>query len=341
MRNLDIAGLDLPQLVVFDALFKLGSVTAVGKALDLTQPNVSHALKKLRTAFDDELFVRSPKGMRPTVKAQELAGPITRLLAILYEEVLRPSSFSPAQSRRTFVVNTTDIGEIVFMPPLLRRIREASAHISLECVCLETPALVQAMRDGEVDLALGYLPDLTSQEIYTQSLFRHPFVCLLRDEHPALQGGLSVERYAECEHIALVGEGHGQRKFEEWIAKAGIHRHIGLRSRHFMHIPFIVRDTDLIATVPKVIAVSFMATAGLRAIEPPFDIPAIQLKQYWSERQHRDPAHVWLRRIVAELFVNKDPTVGIQLHQGLQVQGLGSRAAPGKRAGRRSPLRVE
>lgn len=335
MQNFDIASLDLPQLVVFDALVKLGSVTAVAHSLNLTQPNVSYALKKLRAAFDDELFVRSPKGMRPTAKAQELIEPIKRLLAILYEEVLKPSSFSPAQSRRTFVINTTDIGEIVFLPPLLRRIREASSHISVECVCLETPALVQAMRDGVVDMALGYLPDLTSKEIYTQSLFRHPFVCMVREGHPALREGLSIESYAESEHIALVGEGHGQRKFEEWIAKAGIHRHIGLRSRHFMHIPFIVRDTDLIATVPKVIAVSFMATAGLRAIEPPFNIPAIQLKQYWSERQHRDPAHVWLRRIVAELFVNKDPTVGIQLHNGLKVEVVGSLDALRKRAGRR------
>lgn len=335
MQNFDIANLDLPQLVVFDALVKLGSVTAVAQSLNLTQPNVSYALKKLRAAFDDELFVRSPKGMRPTAKAQELIEPISRLLAILYEEVLKPSSFSPTQSRRTFVINTTDIGEIVFLPPLLRRIREASPHISVECVCLETPALVQAMRDGDVDMALGYLPDLTSKEIYTQSLFRHPFVCMVREGHPALREGLSIESYAESEHIALVGEGHGQRKFENWIAKAGIHRHIGLRSRHFMHIPFIVRDTDLIATVPKVIAVSFMATTGLRAIQPPFNIPAIQLKQYWSERQHRDPAHVWLRHIVAELFVNKDPTVGIQLHNGLNVEVAGSDNAPGKHARRR------
>jgi hypothetical protein len=86
-----------------------------------------------------------------------------------------------------------------------------------------------------------------------------------------------------------------------------------------MHIPFIVRDTDLIATVPKVIAMSFMATKNLRAMKPPFNIPAIPIKQYWSERQHRDPGHQWLRQIVAELFVNKDPTVGIGFSQGLAV----------------------
>ena len=313
MQNSDIASVDLPQLVVFDALVKLGSVTAVAQSLNLTQPNVSYALKKLRVAFGDELFVRSAKGMRPTAKAQELIDPVTRMLAILYEEVLRPSHFSPAQSRRTFVINTTDIGEMVFLPPLLRRIREHSPHIAVECVCLETPALVQAMRDGDVDMAVGYLPDLTIKGIYTQGLFRHPFVCMLREGHPALRDGLSPESYAASEHIALVGEGHGQRKFEDWISKAGIQRHIAFRSRHFMHIPFIVRDTDLIATVPKVIAVSFMATQNLRAMKPPFNIPSIPIKQYWSERQHRDGGHVWLRRIVGELFVNQDPTVGIAL----------------------------
>ncbi|MGJ7498036.1 LysR family transcriptional regulator [Variovorax sp. RT4R15] len=309
MQNLDSTRLDLPHLVVLDALLKLGSVTAVAQSLNLTQPNVSYALKKLRDVFGDELFVRSAKGMRPTAKAQELSEPIARMLAILYEEVLQPSSFLPEQSRRSFVINTTDIGEMVFLPPLLRKIRESAPHVVVECICLDAASLIQAMRDGAVDLALGYMPDLTTKAVYTQSLFKHPFVCMLRQGHPGLEAGLTMEAYRQAEHISLVGDGHGQRKFEDWIANEGIHRRIAVRSRHFMHIPFIVRDTDLIATVPKVVAVSFMASAGLCAVDPPFNIPAIPIKQYWSERQHRDPGHMWLRRMVADLFLNKDPTV--------------------------------
>lgn len=310
MQNIDITDLDLTQLVVFDALAKLGSVTAVAQSLDVTQPNVSYALKKLRAVLKDDLFVRSAHGMRPTAKAQELVGPIARMLAILYEEVLQPPEFSPTHSRRSFIINTTDIGEMVFLPPLLRRIRASAPHIAFECVCLESHALVQAMRDGKVDLALGYLPDLTAKTVYAQSLFKHPFVCMLRTGNPALEdGSLSLANYSNAEHVALVGEGHGQRKFEDWITKAGIQRPIAVRSRHFMHIPFIVRDTDLVATIPKVIAVAFADIAGLRAVSPPFNIPPIPLKQYWCERQHRDPGHVWLRQIVAELFLNKDPTI--------------------------------
>lgn len=110
------------------------------------------------------------------------------------------------------------------------------------------------------------------------------FVCLLREEHPLLAGGLSQQGYSCVQHIGLVGEGHGQRKFEERILKSGVARHIVFRSRHFMNIPFIVRDTDLIATVPKVIAVAFIGTPGLRAVAPPFAIPPIPIRQYWSER---------------------------------------------------------
>ncbi len=316
MQNVDATRLDLTQLLVFDGLVKQGSVTAVAQSLDLTQPNVSYALKKLRKLFADELFVRSARGMRPTAKAQELIEPIGRMLAILYEEVLRPSAFSPEQSRRTFVINTTDIGEMVFLPPLLRRIRESAPHVSVECVCLDSQSLIQGMRDGEVDLGIGYLPGLRTTAVYTQSLFRHPFVCLLRQDHPLLKDGLSLADYSNAEHIALVGEGHGQRQFEERIANSGIQRRIAFRSRHFMHIPFIVRDTDLIATVPKVIAVSFMSTPGVRAVDPPFSIPSIPIRQYWSERQHRDQGHIWLRRFVADLFLDKDPTVGVRFQNG-------------------------
>lgn len=323
MQNIDITTLDLTQLVVFDAMVKLGSVTAVAQSLDVTQPNVSYALKKLRAVLKDDLFVRSANGMRPTAKAQELTAPIARMLAILYEEVLQPTEFSPAHSRRSFVINTTDIGEMVFLPPLLRRIRASAPHIAFECVCLESHTLVQAMRDGKVDLALGYLPDLTAKTVYAQSLFKHPFVCMLSAGNLALKdGGLSLESYSHAEHVALVGEGHGQRKFEDWITKTGIPRSIAVRSRHFMHIPFIVRDTDLIATIPKVIAVAFADIEGLLSVTPPFNIPPIPLKQYWCERQHRDPGHIWLRQIVAELFINKDPTIGFQFDNGMPTQSL-------------------
>ncbi|MGV7216012.1 hypothetical protein [Bradyrhizobium sp. UFLA05-112] len=115
------------------------------------------------------------------------------------------------------------------------------------------------------------VPELTGGAIRVQSLFEHPFVCLVRENHPDFGRKMTLRQYSQARHIGLVGEGHSQRKFETMIKKSGIERNIAFRSQHhFMNIPFIVRDSDLVATVPKVIAVAFENLSGLRALWPHF-----------------------------------------------------------------------
>jgi len=313
IQNLDISHLDLNLLVVFEAMMELRSVTGVAEKLAISQPNVSYALKKLRSLFGDELFIRSARGMKPTAKALEVQRPIDEVLGILRNELLSPAVFVPEESRRNFVINMTELGEFSFLPAMLKYFASAAPSLTIEPVCLGAQELLDALRDGQVDLALGYFPEITARTVYAQTLMKHPFICLAREDHPATRSGFSIEDYEQAEHIALIGEGHSQRRFEDQISKGGIARRIKLRSRNYMSIPFIVRDTDLIATVPKIMAVACTGLPGLRAFMPPFPIDPIPITQYWTERQKNDPGQIWLRRTVASLFLDKDPTSGIQL----------------------------
>lgn len=300
--------IDLNLLLVLDAMMKEQSVTAVSRKLSISQPTVSFSLKKLRETLADELFVRTGSGMQPTPRALALAGPIDQIIRIVQDEILHPPAFDPSLSDRRFVINATDIGEMVFLPPLLKALREFAPHASIESVCLDPHDLSQALCDGAVDLAIGYMPELTGSGLYTQLLFEHPFVCLASDAHPLLKNGITLEQYAGAKHISLVGEGHSQRKFEAMIEASGIKRRIVLRSQNFMNIPFIVRDSDLLATVPKVIAAAFAHMQGLAAFWPPFELPAVPIRQYWHQRMHNDAAQVWLRQTVSNLFLSNDPT---------------------------------
>ncbi|HEU0223756.1 MAG TPA: LysR family transcriptional regulator, partial [Paracoccaceae bacterium] len=150
--------IDLNLLLVLDALLKERNVTAVARRLAISQPTVSFSLKKLREIFADELFVRTASGMQPTPLALELGAPLRRMLDILEGEILSPAEFDPATSSRSFIVNTTDIGEMVFLPPILQRLRAFAPKASVECICLEPRELARAMNEGEIDLAIGYLP---------------------------------------------------------------------------------------------------------------------------------------------------------------------------------------
>ena len=305
--------IDLNLLPLLDALLKERSVSAVAERLGVSQPAVSAGLKKLRETFADELFVRVGKGMQPTPKALALGAPVQKMLELVETEMLAPPSFEPATSTRRFVINTTDIGEMVFMPKILHLIGRLAPGISLACTCLGARELRAAMAAGEVDLAIGYLPDLVGNSLYTQGLFEHPFVCIARSDRPVIGELPTLEAYTRAEHVGLVGEGHSQKKFEAIIKRAGIERRIVFRSQHFMNIPFIIRETNLVATLPKVIAVAFAHLPGLRVCKPPFELPAVPIRLYWHQKLHNDPAQIWLRRNICDLFQNKDPTAGVAL----------------------------
>src|SRR5580692_2008530 len=92
-----LGAIDLNLLVVFDAIMRERSVTRAGHRLGLSQPAMSHALTRLRHMLKDELFVRSPNGMMPTPKAEELATPIRIALDGL-QHSLEPMQFEPAKA---------------------------------------------------------------------------------------------------------------------------------------------------------------------------------------------------------------------------------------------------
>ncbi|MBT0960683.1 LysR family transcriptional regulator [Denitromonas iodatirespirans] len=301
--------LDLDLLHIFDAMLRDQSVTLAAERLNTSQPTVSYGLKKLRETLGDELFVRTVRGMEPTPKALALAGPVRQMLHILERDFLNPPGFDPKSSERVFTINTTDIGEIAFLPHLMTRLRETAPMVSIKSVCLPTRELAQALADGVVDLAIGYQPDLPEGNIFVQRLFEHPFVCLVRDGHPHIRTGLTLEQYTAAEHMAVLAEGHHQKHIEALINKSVPKRRVTLWTQLCVNAAFIVRDTDVVATVPRAIGFIFAQWMKLRVFPPPLRIPEVPINQYWHSKFNRDPALVWLRRTLAELFIANDPTV--------------------------------
>ena len=120
---MDIRSVDLNLLVIFDAMARLRSVNRTAEAVGLSQPATSAALARLRTLFDDALFVRAGAQMEPTPRALELAPAVRRMVEIVDGEILKRAGFDPARADRSFTVLTPDIGEVAFLPGVLRRPR--------------------------------------------------------------------------------------------------------------------------------------------------------------------------------------------------------------------------
>jgi DNA-binding transcriptional LysR family regulator len=298
-----VLDLDLNLLLVFEAMLLHQNVTAAAAHNGLTQSAMSNALGRLRRHFDDPLFVNTRSGMLPTPRALELAKPLTQALTLVRSTAQRDKAFDPQHSKRTYRFHMTDIGEMVFLPPLVRRLDEMGATIKIETTQLASSEIAERLESGEIDIAAGYLPSL-SKSVEVAPLFRESYACLMRRSHPAgRDGGLTLEKYKAASHILIDSMGSDHKNVERTLAEHGVKREFALRVPHYLVIPMIVAGTDHIVTVPRRAAVAFATLSPpMRIHSLPVAIPSFDVSLFWHPRFREDPPIRWMRDLMIELF---------------------------------------
>jgi DNA-binding transcriptional LysR family regulator len=302
-----LSDLDLNLLVVFHQLMLDGQVSKASRALGLSQPAVSNALARLRALLKDELFLRSSRGVTPTPYALSIADAVAEALATLHEAINQRTNFDPKTGERNFSIAMTDIGEIYFLPALLRALATRAPHVTISTVRNTTINLRESLETGALDLAIGLIPELKG-EIFQRRLFKQRYVCVLRKTHPlAKKRSLSLKDYASAEHVAVIAAGTGHGVVDEVIARSGIARRVRLTVPHFVAMGHILAATDLVATVPQALADRIAAPFDLVQLASPIAVPEIAINMFWHPRAQRDPANKWLRDLFAELFASEAP----------------------------------
>ena len=294
--------LDLNLLLVFDRLAQEGRVSRVAESLGLSQPAVSNALRRLRDALGDELFVRTPAGMAPTPYAQQLAAPVAAALQGLQGALHVQASFDPARSERCFNLAMTDVGEIYFLPVLMDALAREAPGITLRCLPVADTSLREQMAAGRVDLALGSLPQLQGG-FFQQALFRQRYVALMRAGHPlAGSTALSAARYRQAAHVRVVSAGTAHGQVDDALQRLGVVRRVQLTVPHYVALGQVLASTGLVATVPERLAERLAGPHGLVSRPLGLKLPTSTIAQLWHAHLHRDPGHQWLRNLVAQRF---------------------------------------
>ncbi len=300
--KLDPSQLDLNLLRVFDALSNEHKVVAAAARLNLSPPAVSNALARLRRATGDELFTRVPGGMQATAYAQAIAPAIGEALAAIDNALTERAPFAAERSARAFRVAMTDIGEIHFLPRLQQAVQHAAPAVVLSTVRDSAIDLRAEMAGGQVDLAVGWLPDLRAG-FHQRRLFSQRYVCLMAQHNPLARGTLSKARFLAARHVHPRAEGTGHQRVDQLLRRAGLPRTLALSVPHFVALPFIVAESDLIAVVPEVLAERTLAPLKLARRELPVPLPSFEVNLLWHQRVHRDAANQWLRELLVRLFV--------------------------------------
>jgi DNA-binding transcriptional LysR family regulator len=296
----NVKDLDLNLLRTFDAVLQDRSVTGAAVRLGLTQPAVSNALARLRALFGDALFVRTPSGMDPTPFARELGEPVRQALALLESALAHGPGFDAATSSRAFRFYMSDLGLIEFLPPLIERLQRLALGVRLEAIALDVEDIGDALAAGTLDLAVGFLPGL-GPPVRRRQLFRDPYLCMMRADHPTIKKTLSRKQFLEASH-ALVSYRGGHRVIEEALERAGLARRIALRVPHFTVVPMILERSNLILTLPARVARVFERRGSLKSLPPPVPIPPAEVAVHWHERFEGDPGNRWLRDLMIELY---------------------------------------
>jgi DNA-binding transcriptional LysR family regulator len=228
-----------------------------------------------------------------------LAPPIQRACELVADSLVIDTSFDPLSSTRTFQFYMTDIGEAVFLPKLLSALTERAPKAKVKLLRIPEHGEQAAMAAGDVDLAVGFFPDLKAG-FFQQRLYQDEFVCVLR-ANPALAGPISVRQFAEMRHAVITTAGTGH----EAAVRRAVAKHrlrVALTIPHFMAVPIIVSQTDYVVIVPRRLAQAFARYPGVMIIDSPVKIPPFEIKQHWHERYHHDSANRWMRALIAELF---------------------------------------
>ncbi|MBU7574984.1 MAG: LysR family transcriptional regulator [Hydrogenophaga sp.] len=297
MKKLDLNLLRL--LVALDQTRHLGRAA---EALQMSQSGLSTALARLRDQLGDELFVRSPGGMRPTPRALLLAETARTMLLQVEQDVFGSTVFDPLRSETPFRLSMSDVAEVIFLPDLIAHLAIEAPGTSLQISSPSQTPLRERLATGEVDLAIGYLPDLERDAYFRQSLYSHTYACMVRKGHPAVRSGLTRSVYASLGHAVVKTAARSTSLLEEALERERIQRKVVLGTPSHLSLPVIVARSDLVATVPMAFALEASKTHAVAVLPLPFRPPSFPIHVYWHRRTHREPSYQWLRAQIKQLF---------------------------------------
>ena len=283
-------------------MLRHASVTRAAAHVGLTQSALSSALGRLRKQFGDQLFINTRSGMLPTPRALELAPPLTEALALIRNAMSASGTFDARTSRRSLRLCMTDVGEMVLLPALMRHLGTEGPALRLETAQLPSAELAARLESNDIDLAIGYLPQLP-EKMRRACLFQEHYVCMTRRGHPAgLDAPITEAQFLASRHILIASMGSGHQTLERTLARHGVQDNVALRVPHFVVVSMIVAGTDLVVSLPSRAAAASTKLVEVKVHPLPIPIPSFDVMMYWHERVDNDPANLWLRRVVQALF---------------------------------------
>jgi DNA-binding transcriptional LysR family regulator len=302
-------GLDLNLLLVFDAVMSERHVTRAARRLGMTQPAVSNALGRLREALGDELVLKVPGGVAPTSRALAM-WPSLRAALGQIRDTLRPPAFDPARMAAAFALAMNDDLASLFVPPLARRLERRAPEVDLRVVPNVKARAPAALERGEAAMVLCTFPR-QGAHLHARPVLHDRYMAVMRQGHPLAKRPLTPERFASARHLLVSPRGDPRGFVDALLEARGFSRRVGLSIHHFSLAPRLVAETDLVATLTLRTVVQSGLGHRLHVVPLPFELPPVEVRLVWHEREQNNPAHAWLRSELCALGAELEGDLGV------------------------------
>ena len=287
-----LRNLDLNLFLVFDAVLRERSVVRAADSLAISQPAVSHALNRLRHALKDQLFVRTPAGMSPTPRAEQLALPVRKALNDL-QLAVEGDTFDPSTADRRFTIAVNNYAAVVAAGPIVAAVRAQAPNVRLSLVPGGTLNLMDRLDRGELDLALSGRA-IDGERFAAQPLIEDRYVAALRSGHPALRKKLTTASLAELQHLAISSSGENLDFVDAFLKARKAARFVACEVP-YLSAGAVLVQSNLVAILGRKLALEFRRAYPIEIRELPFEAPLLHSVMSWHRRFDDVPAHRWLR----------------------------------------------
>ncbi|EPJ46843.1 MAG: transcriptional regulator [Osedax symbiont Rs2] len=294
--------IDLNLLLLFDALYRHRSVSAAADEISLSQSAFSHALARLRNRLDDELFIRNNNLMQPTLKGELIADKLSRALPLMQQALNETIEFDPTTSELEFKFTATDFTQFSLLPKLMAAVTQQAPGIKLTILPASNPSPAAQLENADIDFVLGFSHQLQqSKTIGRQTWYRGDYCTIARTDHPALQQGLSLDTFLKLPQVLIAPWGEKSGIVDSSLAKLGLKRKIALQMPSVLAAPYSIINTDMLLTVPRVVAEHCAQQIGIEIYETPLSIEQYQLNIYWHKLNSANAGQRWICQTIEQL----------------------------------------
>ncbi|WP_321910249.1 LysR substrate-binding domain-containing protein [Paraburkholderia sp. J11-2] len=312
--------IDLNLLRIFDAVFEERNLALAGKRVNLSQSAVSHALTRLRQVLNDDLFVRTAKGLQPTARAMGMAGQLRGALQQI-KSALDIVAFEPARAQRKFVVAANDYITSLLLGRLSQRLNAEAPLTDLVIRPSTRLDLAGQIDVGRIDIAVGIFSDIPSRFRWMK-VWDQTDVLLMHRDHPLAEQPLTPDSVLEYPLVAISQGGEEEGAVSGFIFERGLARQSEMFNRaalnlvcagqsesprvrvamaHSLAIPALLRFSNMLALVPSALGREMERNSELKMRAAPYECPREDVRAVWHERSDNDAALQWLRRQMADL----------------------------------------